>query len=161
MSYRKLYVCTKCHEFWSSAKEATVCPGCDSPVLPVEQDYEQYAAWTAEEKAAFKARYVQEHDLTPPKTAAAATMGQVSEKVEDDQFWINGLNTALNISLFIFLLASVVTFFGCAVQGDGMVLVGLLSAALLLVLGFLSVAGMKIFIGMAKDLKAIRKKMDA
>lgn len=159
MSYRKLYVCTQCHEFWSSAKEAATCPGCGSPVIPVEQDYEQYAAWTAEEKAAFKARYVQEHDITPPRSAASA-MEQVSETVENDQFWINSLNTALNLSLFIFLLAAVITFFACAVQGGWSVLIGLLSAVLLVILGFLSVAGLKIFIGMARDLKAIRKKLD-
>lgn len=161
MSERKLYVCTHCHEFWSSAKDAVTCPGCGSPVLPVEQNYEQYAAWNAEEKAAFKARYVQEHDLTPPKHAAKVAMEQISGTVENDQFWINCLNTALNVSLFLFLLAAVIVFFACAVQGGIMVLVGLLTGALLLVLGLLSVAGMKIFIGMAKDLKAVRSKLGA
>ena len=161
MNDRKLYVCTQCHEFWSSAKEATNCPGCGSPVVPVEQDYQQYAAWTAEERTAFKTRYVQEHDLTPPKSTVSASMEQVSETVENDLFWINSLNTALNISLCVFLLAAVIVFFACAFQGGAAVLTGLLSAVVLTMLGFLSVAGMKIFIGMAKDLKAIRSKLDA
>lgn len=161
MSYRKLYVCTQCHEFWSSGKEAAACPACGSAVVPVEQDYEEYAAWTAEEKAAFKARYVQQHDLTPPTGAAARTMEQTVEAVEDEQFWINSLNTVLNISLCLFLLAAVVVFFACAVQGGWSVLVGLLAAAGLVAAGFLSVAALKIFIGMAKDLKAIRQKLDA
>ncbi len=163
MSQRKLYVCTKCHEFWSSNTPAVTCPGCGGAVCPVDQDYEAYSGWTQEEKAAFKEAYVAQHDLTPPARPAvrADSCGTSSASAQADaDFWINGLDTALNITLVVFILLAVVVFGVLAVNGGEGVLIGLLSAVAIGVAGFLTVAGMKIFIGMAKDLKAIRKKLD-
>jgi hypothetical protein len=164
MSQRKLYVCTNCHEFWSSASPAISCPGCGSPVCPVEQDYDEYSGWTQEEKKAFKENYVAQHDLTAklnPAGQARTEHGDTSSAPADSDFWIGGLDTALNITLVVFVLLAVVAF-GIGVSGgDEGILIGLVSAVVILVAGFLTVAGMKIFIGMAKDLKAIRRKLDA
>ena len=163
MSQRKLYVCTKCHEFWSSATPAVSCPGCGSPVCPVEQDYDEYSGWTQEEKKAFKENYVAQHDLTVKPDAAEGARtehGDASASSADTDFWIGGLDTALNITLVVFVLLAVVAFGMGAAGGDEGILIGLVSAVAILVAGFLTVAGMKIFIGMAKDLKAIRKKLD-
>lgn len=163
MSQRKLYVCTKCHEFWSSATPAASCPGCGSPVCPVEQDYDEYAGWTQEEKKAFKENYVAQHDLTPPPRPAVrpdAYGAPAAFAQTDTDFWISGLDTALNITLVVFVLLAVVAFGIGVAGGDEGILIGLVSAVVILVVGFLTVAGMKIFIGMARDLKAIRKKLD-
>lgn len=163
MSYRKLYVCTQCHEFWSSAKEAQSCPGCGAPVCPVDLDYDTYAAWTPEEKAAFKADYIASHDLTGYRPASQPASEASGEYTSVDQpiDWIGALDKLTNVSLFVIILSAVIIFFAMAVNGGVSVLLGLLYAAILLVAGFASAACMKVFIGMARDLKAVRKKMGA
>lgn len=165
MNYRKLYVCTQCHEFWSSAKEAQSCPGCGAPVCPVDLDYETYAAWTPEEKAAFKADYIASHDLTGYRPTAtsrpASEAGGGYTSLDQPTDWIGVLDKLTNISLFVIILSAVIIFFVMAVNGGISVLFGLLYAVILLVAGFASAACMKVFIGMARDLKAVRKKMDA
>ncbi len=164
MSERKLFVCSQCHEFWSSTQRATTCAQCGGPVCPVEQDYEEYASWTPEEKKAFKEQYVATHNLkatTSTYQEVVATATERTQTAQDSEFWIGCLNMSLNVALVCFVLLAIVALFSIASLGGANVLTGIVSAVVIVVVGILSVAGMKIFIGMAKDLKAIRKKLDA
>jgi ABC-type nickel/cobalt efflux system permease component RcnA len=81
-----------------------------------------------------------------------------SSLAQDETLWIRGLDVALNITLGLCLVAAVIVLiYYAAEEAFGL---GLLLAAALAVGGFLTVAGLKVFIGMAKDLKAIRNKME-
>lgn len=165
MTNRQLYICTQCHEFWSSAKEAHTCPSCGAPVCPVEQDYAAYAAWSPEEKAAFKADYIACHDFSgyqaAPSARPAHGAGAEQEMLDQPFDWIGMLDKMTNISLLLILLCAVILFFVMAANGGVSVLLGLLASAGLVVAGLASAAMMKIFIGMAKDLKAVRQKLEA
>lgn len=154
MSERKLYVCGNCHQFWSSDRAGVPCPSCGSKVYPVDKDYDAYAALSAEEKAAFKEEYLKTHTFEAVKAEPAG----LSSFARDENLWIRGLDIALNITLGLCLVAAVILLiYYAAEEAFGL---GLLVAAALAVGGFLTVAGMKVFIGMAKDLKAIRNKME-
>lgn len=154
MSERKLYVCGSCHQFWSSDRAGVPCPSCGGRVYPVDKDYNAYAALSAEEKAAFKEEYLKTHTFE----AAEAAPSRLSSLAQDENLWIRGLDVALNITLGLCLVAAVILLiYYAAEEAFGL---GLLVAAALAVGGFLAVAGMKVFIGMAKDLKAIRNKME-
>lgn len=153
MSERKLYVCTSCHGFWSALGGAPACPKCGGTVHQVEVDYDTYASWTAEEKANFKQSYLNTHNFSDGPTA-------VFTKASDSDLWIKGMDTALNVTIALFAIMAVVVLIAGAAAGVAGFFIGLLAAALIGVIGFLAVAGMKIFIGMAKDLKAIRNKME-
>ena len=154
MSERKLYVCTQCHGFWSALGGAPACPKCGGKVHQVDVDYDTYASWTAEEKADFKQSYINTHNFTDGPTSVFA-------KAADTDFWIRGVDLALNIAMVMFCIAAVVLLIVITAAGgvEGF-FIDLLAAASLAVVGFLLVAGMKIFLGMAKDLKAIRSKME-
>lgn len=154
MSERKLYVCTQCHGFWSALGGAPACPKCGGKVHQVDVDYDTYASWTAEEKADFKQSYINTHNFTDGPTS-------VFTKAADTDFWIKGMDTALNITMVLFVVAAFITLIACVSSGRFVgLLVGLLAATALAIIGFLAVAGMKIFLGMAKDLKAIRNKIE-
>ena len=161
MTNRQLYICTQCHEFWSSAKEAHTCPSCGAPVCPGEQDYAAYAAWSPEEKAAFKADYIARHDFSGYQATSTRTTAAEQETLDQPFDWIGMLDKMTNISLLLILLCAVILFFVMAANGGVSVLLGLLASAGLVVAGLASAAMMKIFIGMAKDLKAVRQKLEA
>lgn len=154
MSERKLYVCGSCHQFWSSDRAGVPCPSCGGRVYPVDQDYNAYAALSAGEKAAFKEEYLKTHAFE----AAEAEPSRLSSLAQDETLWTRGLDLALNITLGLCLVAAVIVLiYYAAEEAFGL---GLLLAVALAVGGFLTVAGMKVFIGMAKDIKAIRNKME-
>ena len=153
MSDRKLYVCANCHGFWSALGGAPACPKCGGKVHQVDVDYDTYASWTAEEKADFKQAYINTHDFSDGPTATLT-------KAADTDFWISGMDTALNVTIALFAIIAVVVLLAGTASGVEGFFIGLLAAAVIAVMGFLAVAGMKIFLGMAKDLKAIRNKME-
>lgn len=156
MSERKLYVCGSCHQFWSSDRGGVPCPSCGGRVYPVDQDYHAYTALSPEEKAAFKEEYLKTHTFEAAEGEPEPF--RQSSLAQDETLWIRGLDVALNITLGLCLVAAVIVLiYYAAEEAFGL---GLLLAAALAVGGFLTVAGLKVFIGMAKDLKAIRNKME-
>lgn len=156
MEERRLYICGKCHHFWSGDKRMTTCPDCGSGVHPVELDYQTYRSWTDEQRRDFRQEYAATH-LFPEDTADVPVTVYGRQK---NGFWIRLLDTALNVMLFLYMVLAAGVFVVLAGRG-GMqgFLIGLAAALLIVILSLLTIAGMKIFIGMAKDLKAIRNRM--
>lgn len=156
MEEKKLYVCGKCHRFWSADREKQVCIDCGGRLNPVEQDYEQYAAMTDEEKAAFKESYLAQHTLKsepdPEPTREEAAMNSL--------FWINTLDVLLNILLALlcvgvfFSIGYILMF---ALNGNA--LESMFNGLVTFFGAFLGIAIMKVLLGMARDLKALRRKM--
>lgn len=154
MSERKLYVCGTCRQFWSSDRAKVPCPSCGGKVYSVEMDYAAYTALSAEEKAKFKEEYLETHTFEAVRSDAP----EAASYAPDETLWTRVLDTALNVTLGLcFVAAVVLLIYYAAEEAFGL---GLLLAVALAVGGLLTVAGMKIFIGMAKDLKAIRNKME-
>lgn len=162
MSDRRLFVCTRCHQFWSAGSSADACPACGSPVLPVEQDYEEYTSWTQEEKAAFKARYVAEHDLTAAAPVSSASAQSYTTEERSPTYWIDSLDKYANILLAVIVVLALLVLIGSSVMGGGVgFFVGLVLAVAICLVGFAGVAAIKVFLDMARDIKAMRTKMEA
>lgn len=153
MNERKLYVCGGCHQFWSSEQEGVTCPSCGGAVYPVDLSYAEYAAFSDREKQQFKKNYLASHAVVPEPPVAK------KKRPAGEDFWLKLLNLILNLLLAVFLVVGLLVMVLNWLDGYDFwepLLAGLCVAAVGLVL----VAAMKVFLGLARDVRAIRRKME-
>lgn len=153
MENQSIYVCPNCKHWYShEADEKTaVCPNCHHELVEADIGYAYFSRMTKEEKANAKQQYLATHEL--PMTP------YVGNEEEASSGWISGLKIFSWVSFFAIIIAGLVLsipYFNYSYsQGYGVLII---IAAFLV--AFLSVAGMMVFLGMASDLKAIRKNLE-
>ena len=154
MENRRVYVCPNCKHWYShEADEKTaVCPNCHHKLVEADIDYAYFSRMTKEEKQRVKQKYLDTHELSVTPHAEAEDENSASG-------WISGLKIFSWVSFFAIIIAGLVLsipYFNYSYsQGYGVLII---IAAFLV--AFLSVAGMMVFLGMASDLKAIRKNLE-
>jgi|GEM_PF-1191030 len=152
MENRRVYVCPNCKHWYShEADEKTaVCPNCHHELVEADIDYAYFSRMTKEEKANAKQQYLATHEL--PMTP------YVGNEEEASSGWISGLNVFSWVAFFAIIIAGLVLaapFLRYAPSYGVLIIIGAF------LLAFLSVAGTMVFLGMASDLKAIRKNLES
>ena len=157
--FKQLYVCKDCEQWFSGNPEKTLkgCPHCKGKLVYVPVNYEKYKAMDDEEKAAFKQSFLEKNDLSnigiDNKVQLAEEQYISNSDIKDSSGWISGLK-AINWLVFgVFIIA------GLIAAGSGTP-IGLLIFFACFIAGFMTVAMTMVFLGMAKDLKAIRARLE-
>ena len=154
MENRRVYVCPNCKSWYSheADRKESICPNCQHKLVETDIDYEEFSAMAKEEKQRVKQQYLDTHELPVTPHAEAEDENSASG-------WISGLKIFSWVSFFAIIIAGLVLsipYFNYSYsQGYGVLII---IAAFLV--AFLSVAGMMVFLGMASDLKAIRKNLE-
>ena len=153
MENRKVYVCPNCKHWYShEADEKTpVCPNCHHELVEADFGYAYFSGMTKEEKANIKQRYLATHEL--PMTPYVG-----EEDDNSSSGWIRGLNVFSWVAFFAIIIAGLVIASPFLREAPGY---GVLIIIVAFLLAFLSVAGTMVFLGMASDLKAIRKNLES
>lgn len=152
MENRRVYVCPNCKHWYShEADEKTaVCPNCHHELVEADIGYAYFSRMTKEEKANSKQQYLATHEL--PMTP------YVGNEEEASSGWISGLNVFSWVAFFAIIIAGLVLAAPFLRYAPGYGVLIIIGAFLL---AFLSVAGTMVFLGMASDLKAIRKNLES
>lgn len=152
MENRRVYVCPNCKHWYShEADEKTaVCPNCHHELVEADIDYAYFSRMTKEEKANAKQQYLATHEL--PMTP------YVGNEEEASSGWISGLNVFSWVAFFAIIIAGLVLAAPFLRYAPGYGVLIIIGAFLL---AFLSVAGTMVFLGIASDLKAIRKNLES
>lgn len=160
MENRRVYVCPNCKSWYSHEKnmfspeadrKESICPNCQHKLVETDIDYEEFSAMAKEEKQRVKQQYLDTHEL--PVTPHA--------KAEDENSasgWISGLNVFSWVAFFAIIIAGLVLAAPFLRYAPGYGVLIIIGAFLL---AFLSVAGTMVFLGMASDLKAMRKNLES
>ena len=152
MENRRVYVCPNCKHWYShEADEKTaVCPNCHRELVETDIDYKAFSAMSKEDKRSLKQHYLDTHELfMTPIVVADANGGSSSS-------WISGLKVFSWVAFFAIIIAGLVLAAPFLRYAPGYGVLIIIGAFLL---AFLSVAGTMVFLGMASDLKAIRKAL--
>lgn len=161
MENRRVYVCPNCKSWYSHEKnmfspeadrKESICPNCQHKLVETDIDYEEFSAMAKEEKQRVKQQYLDTHELPVTPHAEAEDENSASG-------WISGLKIFSWVSFFAIIIAGLVLsipYFNYS-YSQGYVVLIIIAAFLV---AFLSVAGMMVFLGMASDLKAIRKNLE-
>lgn len=161
MENRRVYVCPNCKHWYSHEKnwsspetdsKESICPNCQHRLVETDIDYEEFSSMAKEEKQRVKQQYLDTHELS------------MTPRVEDEDSsasgWISGLKFFSWAAFFAIIIAGLVLsvpYFNYSYsRGYGVLII--IGAFLI---AFLSVAGMMVFLGMASDLKAIRKNLES
>lgn len=154
MENRRVYVCPNCKHWYShEADEKTaVCPNCHRELVETDIDYKAFSAMSKEDKRSLKQHYLDTHELfMTPIVVADANGGSSSS-------WISGLKVFSWVAFFAIIIAGLVLAAPFLRYAPGYGVLIIIGAFLL---AFLSVAGTMVFLGMASDLKAIRKNLES
>lgn len=160
MENRRVYVCPNCKSWYSHEKnmfspeadrKESICPNCQHKLVETDIDYEEFSAMAKEEKQRVKQQYLDTHELPVTPHAEAEDENSASG-------WISGLNVFSWVAFFAIIIAGLVLAAPFLRYAPGYGVLIIISAFLL---AFLSVAGTMVFLGMASDLKAIRKNLES
>lgn len=156
MENRRVYVCPNCKHWYShEADEKTaVCPNCHRELVETDIDYKAFSTMSKEDKRSLKQHYLDTHELfMTPIVVADANGGSSSS-------WISGLKVFSWILFFAIIILGwflAIPYFSYHSHTE----YGLLIIVASFLFAFLSVAGTMVFLGMASDLKAIRKNLES
>ena len=160
MENRRVYVCPNCKSWYSHEKnmfspeadrKESICPNCQHKLVETDIDYEEFSAMAKEEKQRVKQQYLDTHELPVTPHAEAEDENSASG-------WISGLKIFSWVSFFAIIIAGLVLAAPFLRYASGYGVLIIIGAFLL---AFLSVAGTMVFLGMASDLKAIRKNLES
>lgn len=160
MENRRVYVCPNCKSWYSHEKnmfspeadrKESICPNCQHKLVETDIDYEEFSAMAKEEKQRVKQQYLDTHELPVTPHAEAEDENSASG-------WISGLKIFSWVSFFAIIIAGLVLAAPFLRYAPGYGVLIIIGAFLL---AFLSVAGTMVFLGMASDLKAIRKNLES
>lgn len=160
MENRRVYVCPNCKSWYSHEKnmfspeadrKESICPNCQHKLVETDIDYEEFSAMAKEEKQRVKQQYLDTHELSVTPHAEAEDENSASG-------WISGLNVFSWVAFFAIIIAGLVLAAPFLRYAPGYGVLIIIGAFLL---AFLSVAGTMVFLGMASDLKAIRKNLES
>lgn len=159
--FKQLYVCKDCEQWFSGNPEQTLkgCPHCKGKLVYVPVNYEKYKAMDDEEKAAFKQSFLEKNDLSnigiDNKVQLAEEQYISNSDIKDSNGWISGLRFVGWLIFILFFIGGIMLF---GLLGGSSA--GVFAFLLCVVGGFMSVAMTMVFLGMAKDLKAIRARLE-
>lgn len=160
MENRRVYVCPNCKSWYSHEKnmfspeadrKESICPNCQHKLVETDIDYEEFSAMAKEEKQRVKQQYLDTHELPVTPHAEAEDENSASG-------WVSGLNVFSWVAFFAIIIAGLVLAAPFLRYAPGYGVLIIIGAFLL---AFLSVAGTMVFLGMASDLKAIRKNLES
>lgn len=160
MENRRVYVCPNCKSWYSHEKnmfspeadrKESICPNCQHKLVETDIDYEEFSAMAKEEKQRVKQQYLDTHELPVTPHAEAEDENSASG-------WISGLKIFSWAAFFAIIIAGLVLAAPFLRYAPGYGVLIIIGAFLL---AFLSVAGTMVFLGMASDLKAIRKNLES
>lgn len=160
MENRRVYVCPNCKSWYSHEKnmfspeadrKESICPNCQHKPVETDIDYEEFSAMAKEEKQRVKQQYLDTHELPVTPHAEAEDENSASG-------WISGLKIFSWVAFFAIIIAGLVLAAPFLRYAPGYGVLIIIGAFLL---AFLSVAGTMVFLGMASDLKAIRKNLES
>ncbi len=180
MDEKRVYFCLKCRAWYSVRKKNTdpKCPECGKALSLVDIDYEQFNDLTDGEREDFERRFISTHFSAPKALSNNHEQYKVSEdrarsersnkgskqkKDKDDYIstsdgWISLLETVCLIIVLVFILS------GIFIMGnnfeEGLYLPGVLICAGLTFIGLFIVSSTMVFLGMARNLKAIKNKLE-
>ena len=154
MEQRKVYVCPSCKCWYSQAihEKTPVCPNCHHELVETDIDYKAFSVMSKEDKQSLKQHYLDTHEL--PMTPVADDTEESSSSG-----WISGLKVFSWILFFSIIIAglfSAMPYFSYSSRKE----YGFLIIVVSFFVAFLSVAGTMVSLGMASDLKAIRKALE-
>ena len=132
-------------------RKESICPNCQHKLVETDIDYEEFSAMAKEEKQRVKQQYLDTHELPVTPHAEAEDENSASG-------WISGLNVFSWVAFFAIIIAGLVLAAPFLRYAPGYGVLIIIGAFLL---AFLSVAGTMVFLGMASDLKAIRKNLES
>lgn len=142
MRDKKLYVCPRCHVWYScyEGKSPEPCPNCDIPPLPVHVDYSYWKTLSQPEKDECKRKYMQDHQYEM-KTSVVRKKTELKPRAS---------TTLVHVMGTLVMLA-------CVCAG---IFAGPLGLVVGIIGGLASAAGLWVFAGMAEDLQALRKSVE-
>ena len=132
-------------------RKESICPNCQHKLVETDIDYEEFSAMAKEEKQRVKQQYLDTHELPVTPHAEAEDENSASG-------WISGLKIFSWVAFFAIIIAGLVLAAPFLRYAPGYGVLIIIGAFLL---AFLSVAGTMVFLGMASDLKAIRKNLES
>jgi len=168
MSAYRLCYCPNCKSFVTtdSSKDSPRCPVCKTAMKFVPVNMDEYESWDEAKKASFEQKYFADMAQAPANPEQSKQSPPICEKKDtpafsshdepssDSSIWIVGLEA---ISWFV-LAACVIVGLVLGISS------GSLSGIVLFILcalgGFLVVGMTMVFLGMARDLKAIRNALE-
>ena len=159
MAVKNVYICPEC-KTWQSVTENQAkkgCEKCNNSITYVPIEYKTFKQMNDEEREVFKKNFLQ--NLTDGKSILGSYVVPVSkpvsepvENIKASSGWIDGMQA---IGWVVFAAFIIVGVLALTSSPDGvLVFLGCILA------GFLSVGMTMIFLDMAKDLKAIRAKLE-
>lgn len=149
MNNELICFCPKCKTMFTVSKRNgnPVCPDCKGRLVNTNLSYEEYSSMTDSEKESFENRYYR-NDLQKSHKKQKAVI-----KNKDSDIWISLLETFCAIIIALCILAALF------ILGQN-IRVGIIVAIALVLMGFLLVSGIMVFVGMARDLRAIRNEIE-
>lgn len=180
MDEKRIYFCLKCKVWYSVHNKNTdpKCPDCGRALSLVNIDYEQFNALTDEERAELERRFISTHFSVPKTLSNNHEQYKVSKdqaslernnnankhKKDRDDFistsdwWISLLETVCIIIILAFVMS------GIYIMGlnfeESLYVPGILICAGLAFIGLFIVSSTMVFLGMARNLKAIKKELE-
>lgn len=146
---KQLYACPNCHTFYIGKPTALTrhCDTCKTPLKEVGFDYSRYAAFTDEQKKAFKKAYVESHFSA---SSHKPTVPVSSFVPLPQSGWVRYIGCCGWLALGLCLLCAVVSL----MTGQILFAVGLAFA------GALSCGALILFSIVAEDVRHIRNQVD-
>lgn len=143
MKERNLYVCPKCHEWYScdAKKNPQPCPNCRVSPIPVHVDYDYWQSLSQQQRDECKHQYMQEHQHEIDTSNSAYIPTKIKPRASI---------TIVHVMGMLVMLACVCVGIASGPLG---LLVGIIG-------GFASAAGLWVFAGMAEDLQALRQTVE-
>lgn len=164
MEFKQLYVCPSCKAFFHCPPEISRrgCPQCKRELKYVPVSHEKFTQMTPEERAAFKAEVlkdvVADSAFTPQKEGKETVDDfEVSNEIIPLSGWAKGLRFVCWLIFIVFCFAALLVF---ASTSNANSLMGFIVSAGVFLLGFLLVAATMVFLDIAKDVRAIRSKLE-
>lgn len=149
MNNELICFCPKCKTMFAVSKRNgnPVCPDCKGQLVNTNLSYEEYSSMTDSEKESFENRYYRNNPQESHKKQRTAN------KNKDSDVWISLLEAFCAIVIALCIL------FALFVLGQN-IKAGIVVAIVLTLIGFLLVSGIMVFVGMARDLRAIRNEIE-
>lgn len=143
MKEKKLYVCPNCQEWYSCDAKLSPkpCPSCNIAPVTVDMDYADWQSMSQQQRAEYKQRYIKEHKFDLDTAAENRNPPEGKPRT----------------SITLVQIMGALVMLTCVCAGIASGPLGLLIG---IVGGFVSMAGLWVFAGMAEDLQALRHTVE-
>lgn len=169
MEEKRMYICPRCETWYSVHRKNTTpkCPECGQMLNFVNIDCEQFNWLSEKEREDLKRNYFSaranvlksQSNYSEESNHTADPAAKNEKKNKDTSGWISLMETMCAIVIAAFMFTGAVVL-GQYFQRGQYQIVGILIFLGMTLVGLLAVSGTMVFIGMAKDLKAIRNELE-